>query len=190
MTPKSVKSTKSDSTSRTSSTRASKPALIPAGDFSRRASKSSQGGVESGNQTPPGDAQDVQGALHASAVGGQPPDNGGTSSPSTGITPQLGGIDRTGLVIVPDPGLEPLPYESGKRGSDGSGRFPLTVRQTTTSDKPQHTEIKRSSKGCRKDGSTETPEARGLCRDVQDVPHVAGDLSAFRSDASSKTGGN
>ncbi|OAV93319.1 hypothetical protein PTTG_00920, partial [Puccinia triticina 1-1 BBBD Race 1] len=125
------KSDKSDQVSRASSTRSAKPALVPAGEFKRGASKMPTPSLAAGGGVSDADSRSLQTAIPPSSGGRESPRDGSPTETGHGVPPELGSVDRTRSASAFDGGLESIFDTTGSTASERATTSNPPVPQTS-----------------------------------------------------------
>ncbi|KAA1139307.1 hypothetical protein PGTUg99_037704 [Puccinia graminis f. sp. tritici] len=108
---------KSNPTSRASSTRASNPILVPAGEFKRGKSKTPTPKLASGDNPSVRDSRSGQESLSPCRSSEQSGSDGDAAKASLGVPPKLGRVDRQRYSPIFDGRLESVLSQSNETGS-------------------------------------------------------------------------
>ncbi|KAA1124402.1 hypothetical protein PGTUg99_030955 [Puccinia graminis f. sp. tritici] len=176
---------KSNPTSRASSTRASNPTLVPAGEFKRGKSKTPTPKLASGDNPPVRDARSGQESLSPRRGSEQSGSDGNPSKASLSVPPKPGRVDRQRYSPIFDGRLESVlsqPHETSSTPTTGPT---ATVPQSSSSSTSERFEQARSSpeesgqssSETRKDGGTTKSSPRSVLGNDPNVQNPPRDLS-------------
>ncbi|KAA1069616.1 hypothetical protein PGT21_029797 [Puccinia graminis f. sp. tritici] len=176
---------KSNPTSRASSTRASNPTLVPAGEFKRGKSKTPTPKLASGDNPPVRDARSGQESLSPRRGSEQSGSDGNPSKASLSVPPKPGRVDRQRYSPIFDGRLESVLSQPHKTSSTPTTKPTATIPQSSSSSTSERFERARSSpeesgqssSETRKDGGTTKSSPRSVLGNDPNVQNPPRDLS-------------